>query len=131
MAWFSETDLKAFFASRKLDIRETHNARWIDQKCTPDVVCIVSDCIENYFNEHGECSFTSYDIWHSEYTIQNVEDIFRKPGLEEASSKSEYDKYFQQPMELLSSAGVLLKEKRGRKNTYSVANSELLSYIAM
>ena len=131
MAWFSETDLRAFLASRKLDIRQTHNARWIDQKCTPDVVCIVSDCIENYANEHGKCTFTSYDIWHSEYTIQNVEDIFRKPGLEEASSKSEYDKYFQQPMELLSSAGVLLKEKRGRKNTYSVANAELLSYIAM
>ena len=82
MAWLSESELRNHFSTRSLDIRATHNARWIDQKCTPDVVCIVSDCIENYVNEHGECVFTSADIWHSEYTIQNVEDIFRKPGLE-------------------------------------------------
>lgn len=131
MAWFSESELRDLFSARTLDIRETHNARWIDQKCTPDVVCIVSDCIENYINEHGNCEFSSTDIWHSEYTKQNVEDIFRKPGLEEATSRSEYDKYFQQPMEMLSSAGVLLKEKRGRKNIYSVVMSDVLSYIGM
>ena len=131
MAWFSESELIAALEKRQLDIRETHNARWIDQKCTPDVVCIVSDCIENYVSENGNAAFSSVDIWHSEYTMQNVEDIFRKPGLEKAASRSEYDKYFQQPMEMLSAAGVLLKEKRGNRNFYAVSNPELLSYIAM
>lgn len=131
MPWLTEADILSALAGRNFDIRVTRNARWIDQKCTPDVLCIVSDCIESYAATHGSICFSSGDVWHDEYTVQNVEQIFSKPGLKLETSRHEYDKYFQQPMELLSYAGVLMKVKRGNRNYYSVANPELLSYIAM
>lgn len=131
MPWLTEAEIMAALTERNYDIRVTGSARWIDQKCTPDVMCIVSDCIENYVAAHGNVVFTSADIWHDEYTVQNVEQIFSKPGLNLQTSRSEYDKYFQQPMELLSYAGVLQKTKRGNRNFYAVENTDLLSYIAM
>lgn len=41
----TEQDIIRFFNDKNFDIRVHHNARWIDQKCTPDVVCIIADCI--------------------------------------------------------------------------------------
>lgn len=131
MPWLTESDILTTLSERNFDIRESGNARWIDQKCTPDVLCIVSDCIENYVESHGNGLFSSVDIWHNDYTVQNVEQIFSKPGLNLQTSRNEYDKYFQQPMELLSYAGVLSKTKRGNRNFYSIANLEMLSFIAM
>lgn len=131
MVWLTESDIFAILSKKDFDIRATKNARWIDQKCTPDVVCIVSDCIEKYVEAKGNTQFSSSDIWHYDYTVQNIEQIFSKPDLNRPTSHNEYDKYFQQPMELLSVAGVLLKSKIGNRNYYSVANYELLSYIAM
>lgn len=131
MPWFTEADIAAALAGKNFDVRVTGNARWIDQKCTPDVMCIVSDCIENYVAVHGNVPFSSVDVWHDDYTVQNVEQIFSKPGLNLQTSRNEYDKYFQQPMELLAYAGVLLKTKRGNRNFYSAAEPALLSYIAM
>ena len=39
--------IQNFLDKHDYDIRKTHNGRWIDQKCTMDVVCLVSDCIDN------------------------------------------------------------------------------------
>ena len=39
------TTIQKFLDEHDYDIRKTHNGRWIDQKCTMDVVCLVSDCI--------------------------------------------------------------------------------------
>lgn len=131
MRWLTEAEIIASLSERNYDIRITGNARWIDQKCTPDVMCVVSDCIESYVAAHGNAVFSSVDVWHNDYTVQNVEQIFSKPGLNLQTSRNEYDKYFQQPMELLSYAGVLRKSKRGSRNFYSVANPDVLAYIAM
>ena len=30
-----------------LDVRKSGDARFMDQKCTPDVVCFIADCIIN------------------------------------------------------------------------------------
>lgn len=113
------------------DIRKSNNGRWIDQKCTADVVTIVSDCILNYNLEHENEFFTTFDIWHYKYTIENVEAIFKKPNVESVEAKSEYGKFFQQPMEMLANANVLIKEKKGNQNLYKINSLEILEYIAI
>ena len=38
-----DATIQEFLDEHDYDIRKTHNGRWIDQKCTMDVVCLVSD----------------------------------------------------------------------------------------
>lgn len=127
----TQRDVIGFCDRHDYDIRRSHNGRWIDQKCAADVVTIVADCIYNYALQSEDGSFTSNDIWHYDYTVENVEAIFKKPGVENEAARSEYDKFFQQPMEMLSNAGVLKKTKRGNRNFYKVDDMEVLGYIAM
>lgn len=113
------------------DIRKTGNGRWIDQKCAADVVTVIADCIYNFAQEDKNKIFTTPDIWHYDYAVENVESIFKKPGVESDAAQNEYDKFFQQPMEMLAHAQVLKKTKQGRKNFYQVNNLEVLEYIAL
>lgn len=46
--------IQEFLNKHDYDIRKTHNARWIDQKCTMDVVCLVADCIIEFVNKSGK-----------------------------------------------------------------------------
>ena len=50
--------IQEFLDEHDYDIRKTHNGRWIDQKCTMDVVCLVSDCIVEYTSGRNRKSFT-------------------------------------------------------------------------
>ena len=127
----TQNDIVKFCDERTYDIRKSHNGRWIDQKCAADVVSVVSDCILNYHRDNKGHTFTTSDIWHHDYTVENVEAIFRKPGVETMAAKNEYDKFFQQPMELLAYSGVLEKVKKGNRNFYKVENEEVLEYIAI
>lgn len=113
------------------DIRVSGNGRWIDQKCAADVVTVISDCIYSFETENPDSIFTTPDIWHYKYAVENIEAIFKKPGVESAAAKNEYDKFFQQPMEMLANAQVLKKIKRGTRNFYKVNNIEVLEYIAL
>lgn len=131
MHWLTEEQIVKFMANYNYDIRKNHNARWIDQKCTPDVLCIIADCILEFSNFSSKEWFTSLDIWHNEYTINNVESIFKKPNPDESKARNEYDKFFQQPMELFTNAGILWKEKRGNRNYYKLCNKQLLEYISV
>ena len=58
----NEVDIKEFLSRRSYDIRKTNNGRWIDQKCTMDVVCLVSDCIVEYVKQFPNKEFTVNDI---------------------------------------------------------------------
>lgn len=40
------TTIQKFLDEHDYDIRKTHNGRWIDQKCTMDVVCLVCVILE-------------------------------------------------------------------------------------
>lgn len=131
MNWLTEEQIIKFMDHYNYDIGKSHNARWIDQKCTPDVLCIIADCILEFSNSSSEKWFSSLDIWHNEYTINNVESIFKKPNPDESKARNEYDKFFQQPMELFANAGVLWKEKRGNRNYYKLWNKQLLEYISV
>lgn len=127
----TEREIIEFLSEKNYDIRITHNARWIDQKCTPDVLCIVADCIINYIDTNGDINFTSKDIWFSDYTIQNVHDIFRKVQVDSSSASNEYDKFFGQPIKLFAYAGILKEEKFGRENKYKLIKHNILEYISL
>ena len=127
----TQENIQNFLEQRNYDLRVSGNGRWIDQKCASDVVTVVADCIMNYGLAHKGEFFTTPDVWHYDYTVENVEAIFRKPGVERIEAKNEYDKFFQQPMEMLAYAGVLQKEKRGSRNFYTVADYDVLEYIAL
>ena len=126
-----ENVITTFLNQKNYDLRESHNGRWIDQKCTPDVVSIIADCICAFNSEKNNELFTSMDIWHSQYTHDNILSIFKKPGVNEEAARNEYDKFFQQPMEMLANAGVLIKEKRGSRNFYRIGRWDILEYIAI
>lgn len=120
-----------FCSQYDYDIRKSGNGRWIDQKCAADVVTVVADCIYNYALQDEDGIFTTPEIWHCKYTVENVEAIFKKPGVESKAAKNEYDKFFQQPMEMLANANVLKKIKQGNRNFYKVNNMAVLEYIAL
>src|SRR5690606_27920316 len=75
--------------------------------------------------------FIVQDIWDSQYFINNVKAVFNKRSATNPTTKSEYDKFIQQPLRLLAYAGVLDIEKRGTKNFYKVANLSVLEYISL
>lgn len=131
MNWLNEEQIIEFMSNYDYDIRKSHNARWIDQKCTPDVLCIIADCILEFINTSEKEWFTSIDIWHNQYTVDNVESIFKKPNPDETKARNEYDKFFQQPMELFANSGILCKEKNGTRNFYKVCSQKLLEYISI
>lgn len=122
--------IDTFLNSFDYDIRKSNKGRWIDQKCTPDVVNIIADCILKFVEEDNARKFTTKDIWEFNYSDEIIKLYFSKPGTQKNSTKNEYDKFFAQPMELLAYANVLFKEKQGRNNIYSVNDYELLEYIS-
>lgn len=120
-----------FLSQNDYDVRTSHNGRWIDQKCTPDVLSFQADCIYNYVMEHPGQPFYTKDIWFNDYAIDNTMAIFKKPSPTTDKAKNEYDKFFGQPLKLLGYSKVLNETKDGNKNVYTVNNLELLEYIAI
>lgn len=126
----TEQTIQLFLDAHDYDIRKSHNGRWIDQKCTLDVVALVADCILQYVKDREDCTFSVNDIWYSEYTVENVLDIFRKPD-PTAKAFNEYDKYFGQPIKLLDASGIIHGTRTGHSYAYSIVNQELLEYISL
>lgn len=111
-----------------LDIRKIGDARFMDQKCTPDVVCFIADCVINTIESNQ--IFTVSDIWNSQYFIKNTRAIFNKPWATDDRAKSEYDKFIQQPLRMLGYAQILEVTKQGNQNYYRIKNESILDYIA-
>jgi hypothetical protein len=111
------------------DIRQTHDARYVDQKCTPDIVCFIADCILS-----TSCAtkvFSINDLWEERYFIDNCRVIFGKPSPTDPSARNEYNKVLCQPLKLLAYAHVLNVESRGKNLYFSVANKSMLEYISI
>lgn len=116
-----------FFANQNLDIRQKgNNPRFLDQKCTPDVISFIADCI----CQIGKTEFNRNDIWQSDYFIKNASFIFGKPSPRNQTANHEYDKLILQPLDLLSYSGVLSKKKVGLKNYFSILNTKVLELIS-
>lgn len=121
--------LNKWFAQFDLDIRKSKNARFMDQKVIPDVLSAVSECVLEFLGADINKSFTKNDIWFSSYAQELITTSFNKPDLTEA--KSEYDKFFAQPLKALAYAKILNEKKEGNTNYYSVNNCKLLKYISL
>jgi len=125
----TDNQIQRFLDEHKYDIRISRNGRWIDQKCALDSVCFVADCIIEYLQNDGKQPFTSVEIWHSEYAEEYVQRIFGKPNPRKRTTQDEYNKFFRQPMKMLSAAGVLREEGKSPIK-FSVVHMEILEYIA-
>ena len=121
-------NITKFLNQFDLDVRKTGDARFADQKCTPDVVCFIADCILNIF-QSGQ-PFTVNDIWDSQYFIKNAVAVFGKPLPTNPTARHEYDKFIQQPLRLLGCAHVLNVTKSGNSNIYSISDEDMLDYIS-
>ncbi|MFA5097157.1 MAG: hypothetical protein WC490_00815 [Candidatus Margulisiibacteriota bacterium] len=123
-------DIRSYLNINDLDIRKTHDARFMDQKVTPDVLSIIADCAINVVGSDINKEFTVQDIWDSQYFNENVKAVFNKPSVKNPAAKHEYDKFIQQPLKALSYAGVLSCKRRGQKNYFKIVSPEILQYIA-
>lgn len=103
----------------------------MDQKCTPDVVSTIADCVINFVGNEKNKQFTVSDIWESQYFIKNVKAIFNKPLATNPTTNCEYDKFIQQPLRMLAYANILNIVKIGNTNHYKIANFEILEYISL
>ncbi len=112
------------------DVRKSKDARFMDQKVTPDVLCIIADCVSNFVTDR-DIEFTKDDIWNDDYFNTNVKGIFNKPDAQNETTKLEYDKFTSQPLRTLAYAGVLSLRKEGRINLYKIENIALLEFIGM
>jgi len=112
------------------DVRKSRDARFMDQKVTPDVLCIIADCVSNFVADR-DIEFTKDDIWNDEYFNTNVKGIFNKPDAQNETTRQEYDKFTSQPLRTLAYAGVLSLRKNGNKNMYKIENKQLLEFIGM
>lgn len=110
------------------DIRKNHNCRFVDQKCTPDIVCFIADCILN--TECATKAFTVSDLWKTPFFIENTRIVFHKPYADNESAHNEYDKVLAQPLKLLAYAHVLELDDSQRHLVFGVHNMEMLEYIA-
>ena len=117
-----------FLSGFDLDIRKTRDARFSDQKCTPDVICFIADCIINTVQEYDY--FDVNQIWNSQYFIKNTRAIFNKPWANDDRARHEYDKFIAQPLRLLAYSHVLEIERIRGRNVYRVRNAYILDYIA-
>lgn len=127
---YTEEEINVFLNQYNYDVRESHDARWIDQKCTMDVVSLVADCILQFVGTDRTRTFTVSDIWHSKYTVENVQQIFSKPNPDEKAD-NEYDKYFGQPIKLLGYSKILKCETVNKRNYFTISNYELLEYLSI
>ncbi len=125
----TSNDIIEFCNSKNYDLRLSGNARWIDQKCTPDVLWSISDFVLNYINNVSE-TFTVVDIWKSDYAKLTIKETYSKPGTDESAAENEYDKVFSQPLCLLCYAGVIKDLSHTSRHLYMVENKEVLEYIA-
>ena len=71
-----ETYLLQFVNCHDYDVRKTGNGRFTDQKCIPDVVCAVAECILEFVGGNEYKSFTKNDVWHSVFSQKLIEECF-------------------------------------------------------
>ncbi len=123
-------DILEFCNKHNYDLRVSHNGRWIDQKCTPDVIWSIADFILDYV-DNVKSEFNASDIWHSDYAKQTIAETYSKPGTDEESARSEYNKVFSQPLCMFCYAGILKDiSPTPSRHLYTVNNRDVLEYIA-
>lgn len=130
--WINNQYIDNFLNKTDYDIRKTHNGRWIDQKCTSDVLSFIADCILEFTKRNGiNKGFTTNDIWFLDYSINNAVDAFNKPRPDSTAARNEYDKFFGQPLKLLGYSKILIETKKNNQNYYVINDFDLLEYLSL
>lgn len=122
------TKINEYLSQFDFDVRKTQDARFVDQKCTPDIVCFMADCVMNMLEIKPV--FVINDVWETPYFRQNARVIFNKPWADDKNAYNEYNKVLSQPLKLLAYSHILNVKKVKRSLTFSVENEELLDYIS-
>jgi len=118
--------------SINFDITKSGNARFIDQKCTPDILNSVAESILEFIKDDVSKSFTVKDIWSSSFANDVMVERFQKPVVTHANAQNEYDKVFSQPIKLFEYAQLLtITGKTGSATTYKVTQIEILNHISI
>lgn len=110
-----------------LDIRISKYSRFFDQKVQPDVLSAVSESILECCNKNRD--FSINDVRQCDYSNELVTEIFNKPEIKKA--ENEYDKFFSQPIKMLTYAGILDEKKDGRTNRYTIKEYKILEYLSL
>lgn len=118
-----------FVSKKNYDVRISNNGRWIDQKCTPDILALVADSLVNYAEDKGTDEVTSIDLWHYDYSRTLLINIFKKVDPNSAAAENEYDKVFQQPLKMLANAGILCESRLGRRITFKIVRKDILETL--
>lgn len=121
--------IQDFCNNHNYDLRISGNGRWIDQKCTPDVIWSIADFVLDYVDNVKE-SFTVNDIWQSDYAKETIAETYSKPGTTEKSAENEYDKVFSQPLSMFCYAGIIRDISTNSRHLYVIENRDVLEYIA-
>lgn len=129
MRWLGTDEIIAFLNLRNYDVRVTGNARWIDQKCTPDVIWSIADFVLDFI-DYVKPEFTVKDIWQSEYAKRTIAETYSKPNTDEETAIREYDKVFSQPLNMFCYAGIIKDISPSKKHIYVVKHRDILEYIA-
>lgn len=123
-------NLKTYFNQfNDFDIRHNHDARYVDQKCTPDIVCFIADCICN--TKCANKMFSINDLWDESYFVQNCKVIFGKPSPSNPNARNEYNKVLSQPLKLLAYSHILDCSVDGNVLLFKVRDEDLLEYISI
>lgn len=124
-------EISRYLSSLDLDVRKTNFSRFTDQKCTPDVISFIADCIREYIKDDPEKQFEVMDIWKSKFAVDNTVRIFNKPSPENDNAIAEYNKFFGQPMRLMNYADILSSKKEGTTFYYKCKRPDVLEFIAL
>lgn len=65
--------INEYLSQFDLDVRKSHDARFVDQKCTPDIVCFMADCVMNMVATKPV--FVINDVWETQYFIR-IQELF-------------------------------------------------------
>ena len=130
--------LQNFIATQDMDIRKTRKVlnetgispRFMDQKCTPDVLCSTADIIEMLYYHKQTEEFNVRSIWDFDYFNDHVRAEYSKPPVKEITAKSEFDKFIAQPLKTLAFSGILSAEKKKGTINYKIENRDAIEFIA-
>lgn len=111
--------LKTHLANMNLDIRQTKNGRWYDQKVTPDIMAVICETIVELQKQSGNL-FSSTDIRKSKFFAQCMEQNFGKPSPNNPGTKREYDKVSLQPLNVLEASGIITTTSAKRPKQFQI-----------
>ena len=100
----------------------------MDQKCTPDVVYVLANCIFSLLDSKEK--FTRKDLQESSEFSTHLTLFFGKPDPTDKRVYNEVDKVLSQPLKTLSYAGILSETRIGRDNVYHVLDKNAIARLA-